>query len=139
MHPHDRRTRYSHNRYVSCNSSSSVPVLVAILQSVTVFLILAAACCFSKFAPDRDSRVLVALSRCLPPNMVTAYFAPVLFYFILFSQVLFFPNQSESPMKFYETCIQAAAALQRRDNIGCLLYTSPSPRDRQKSRMPSSA
>ena len=25
------------------------------------------------------------------------------------------------------------------DVIGCLLYTSPSPRDRQKSRMPSSA
>ena len=25
------------------------------------------------------------------------------------------------------------------DTIGCLLYTSPSPRDRQKSRMPSSA
>ena len=24
-------------------------------------------------------------------------------------------------------------------NISCLLYTSPSPRDRQKSRMPSSA
>ena len=24
-------------------------------------------------------------------------------------------------------------------HIGCLLYTSPSPRDRQKSRMPSSA
>ena len=24
-------------------------------------------------------------------------------------------------------------------NNGCLLYTSPSPRDRQKSRMPSSA
>ena len=24
-------------------------------------------------------------------------------------------------------------------NVGCLLYTSPSPRDRQKSRMPSSA
>ena len=26
-----------------------------------------------------------------------------------------------------------------RENITCLLYTSPSPRDRQKSRMPSSA
>ena len=26
-----------------------------------------------------------------------------------------------------------------RDGIFCLLYTSPSPRDRQKSRMPSSA
>ena len=25
------------------------------------------------------------------------------------------------------------------DRMGCLLYTSPSPRDRQKSRMPSSA
>ena len=25
------------------------------------------------------------------------------------------------------------------DRISCLLYTSPSPRDRQKSRMPSSA
>ena len=25
------------------------------------------------------------------------------------------------------------------DNYSCLLYTSPSPRDRQKSRMPSSA
>ena len=25
------------------------------------------------------------------------------------------------------------------EDIGCLLYTSPSPRDRQKSRMPSSA
>ena len=26
-----------------------------------------------------------------------------------------------------------------KDNLACLLYTSPSPRDRQKSRMPSSA
>ena len=36
-----------------------------------------------------------------------------------------------------------AAGLSNRGNvrlvIGCLLYTSPSPRDRQKSRMPSSA
>ena len=29
--------------------------------------------------------------------------------------------------------------LRIRHNIACLLYTSPSPRDRQKSRMPSSA
>ena len=27
----------------------------------------------------------------------------------------------------------------RNNNVTCLLYTSPSPRDRQKSRMPSSA
>ena len=31
------------------------------------------------------------------------------------------------------------AAQQVEDLTGCLLYTSPSPRDRQKSRMPSSA
>ena len=37
------------------------------------------------------------------------------------------------------TAIQAAKqANMPKDNI-CLLYTSPSPRDRQKSRMPSSA
>ena len=31
------------------------------------------------------------------------------------------------------------AAEEMKLRIGCLLYTSPSPRDRQKSRMPSSA
>ena len=31
------------------------------------------------------------------------------------------------------------AAIAHRQNTVCLLYTSPSPRDRQKSRMPSSA
>ena len=31
------------------------------------------------------------------------------------------------------------AAQQERERESCLLYTSPSPRDRQKSRMPSSA
>ena len=30
-------------------------------------------------------------------------------------------------------------ALEQHDAVSCLLYTSPSPRDRQKSRMPSSA
>ena len=30
-------------------------------------------------------------------------------------------------------------SLRMGDELGCLLYTSPSPRDRQKSRMPSSA
>ena len=32
-----------------------------------------------------------------------------------------------------------AINLQNRNDLTCLLYTSPSPRDRQKSRMPSSA
>ena len=32
-----------------------------------------------------------------------------------------------------------ACAWARARNLGCLLYTSPSPRDRTRSRMPSSA
>ena len=35
--------------------------------------------------------------------------------------------------------LQLAAQLQEAEDRVCLLYTSPSPRDRQKSRMPSSA
>ena len=35
--------------------------------------------------------------------------------------------------------ITGAAVVQRTIESSCLLYTSPSPRDRQKSRMPSSA
>ena len=34
---------------------------------------------------------------------------------------------------------QAVISIGSIDNTSCLLYTSPSPRDRQKSRMPSSA
>ena len=37
---------------------------------------------------------------------------------------------------YWKETIRMAAGF---DKIGCLLYTSPSPRDRQKSRMPSSA
>ena len=39
----------------------------------------------------------------------------------------------------YDAIIHAAIVGGRRDTEDCLLYTSPSPRDRQKSRMPSSA
>ena len=35
--------------------------------------------------------------------------------------------------------IQDDAGRRVAESLGCLLYTSPSPRDRQKSRMPSSA
>ena len=35
--------------------------------------------------------------------------------------------------------IDATIKCDNYESVGCLLYTSPSPRDRQKSRMPSSA
>ena len=38
-----------------------------------------------------------------------------------------------------KNCEKSPAVLQKRDNINCLLYTSPSPRDISGSRMPSSA
>ena len=52
-----------------------------------------------------------------------------------------FPVQAEQLNAAFYARLQAL----RQDNAGatkekpCLLYTSPSPRDRQKSRMPSSA
>ena len=47
----------------------------------------------------------------------------------------------EVACKQYESLMGGLRAIgeQRGWEIGCLLYTSPSPRDRQKSRMPSSA
>ena len=48
--------------------------------------------------------------------------------------------------KYYDTCLNSAATfiiINKKTDVPdgktCLLYTSPSPRDRQKSRMPSSA
>ena len=45
---------------------------------------------------------------------------------VLLTCAIFLPERLAHP-------VAAAVA------VGCLLYTSPSPRDRQKSRMPSSA
>ena len=54
------------------------------------------------------------------------------------------PNDPESELKFKE--VQEAYAIlsdpsekRKYDTYGCLLYTSPSPRDQRGSRMPSSA
>jgi uncharacterized protein YjbI with pentapeptide repeats len=39
----------------------------------------------------------------------------------------------------FDECKMLGSGFAETNIIGCLLYTSPSPRDRQKSRMPSSA
>ena len=46
---------------------------------------------------------------------------------------------SMTQSKIVTTAVIALAAVAVRYGCTCLLYTSPSPRDRQKSRMPSSA
>eukprot|EP00828_Plagiopyla_frontata_P027661 TRINITY_DN3589_c0_g1_i2.p2 TRINITY_DN3589_c0_g1~~TRINITY_DN3589_c0_g1_i2.p2 ORF type:complete len:159 (+),score=17.15 TRINITY_DN3589_c0_g1_i2:375-851(+) len=40
---------------------------------------------------------------------------------------------------FYQSKLSSNNDYYTKQNLACLLYTSPSPRDRQKSRMPSSA
>ena len=50
------------------------------------------------------------------------------------------PDQAEAALNLLQHCSEQGAKLVV-TGVGksCLLYTSPSPRDRQKSRMPSSA
>ena len=49
------------------------------------------------------------------------------------------PSQVDSIIGMEDAGVTATVAPSQVDSIICLLYTSPSPRDRQKSRMPSSA
>ena len=46
---------------------------------------------------------------------------------------------SDQPMSNDETLKGATNRLQNIQHLDCLLYTSPSPRDKRQSRMPSSA
>ena len=48
-------------------------------------------------------------------------------------------NEIIKKIMFQEKAFDVVAHEHMRRELGCLLYTSPSPRDRQKSRMPSSA
>ena len=53
-------------------------------------------------------------------------------------------NELEAKYSFQEDSIERLSGEVRKQQqeillLNCLLYTSPSPRDRQKSRMPSSA
>ena len=49
------------------------------------------------------------------------------------------PFQSPTPCPFLFTCIPSVGIVSCPPDETCLLYTSPSPRDRRGSRMPSSA
>ena len=48
-------------------------------------------------------------------------------------------GQDDNPFSWKDICINIEESLKLDGYESCLLYTSPSPRDRQKSRMPSSA
>ena len=65
-----------------------------------------------------DSEGLL-LTDCLPPE-----------------KIITVPYYAELTFKLHDVIKQKR---HEKLSLGCLLYTSPSPRDRQKSRMPSSA
>ena len=48
-------------------------------------------------------------------------------------------NDDYTPMEFVVYVLQRFFGMSRGQATACLLYTSPSPRDSRKSRMPSSA
>ena len=49
------------------------------------------------------------------------------------------PHADERPLLFFLTQSNSAFLMPELEAESCLLYTSPSPRDRTRSRMPSSA
>ena len=58
-----------------------------------------------------------------------------------FFSVVYFRNRKDSPLNKYLKNYKKALRpyILHAENTRCLLYTSPSPRDRTRSRMPSSA
>ena len=67
-------------------------------------------------------------------------FIPALKHGVKYISISFFLKNPDDPVVWRGPMFgKAIQQLFSDTNWGCLLYTSPSPRDRQKSRMPSSA
>ena len=70
----------------------------------------------------------------LPP----LYSAAIIMQLDVLAQEIYEEHRKKKPTKRFGL-VAGVVALQNPMFFSCLLYTSPSPRDRQKSRMPSSA
>ena len=82
------------------------------------------------FVSDGDTRLLVY------PNAVSR--GP--YVGIIWSEKIFYKGFVAFDFdELLATRIEVLHTYHDREHLRCLLYTSPSPRDRQKSRMPSSA
>ena len=111
-----RYTKYSHTRYVSYNGNSSACTRSSTTDCHCFLRLLASAVVSLHRTGTRacSQRCIVVYPRIWSRHILHRYF-------LVFVQVLFFPNQPEPTLKFYETSIQAAA-LQRRDSIGGWLH-----------------
>ena len=65
--------------------------------------------------------------------LVHTYIATLIYE--IFNPIVFSVVDPDEKLKNFKIQLTKNKSL----NMGCLLYTSPSPRDRQKARMPSSA
>ena len=93
----------------------------------------AAATAFSKLSGDEQGIILGQLRNTLEPRLVM--------YFSSASKelrALLTPAARQQLKTDYEEATALCIKMGMRD-CNCLLYTSPSPRDRTRSRMPSSA
>ena len=72
---------------------------------------------------------------------IPTYFSPISQYQALLNSnsITFEVEDNYQKQTYRNRCYIYGANGKQLLNIPCLLYTSPSPRDRQKSRMPSSA
>ena len=101
------------------------------------------ACMLTFIQPEKERKALkrlvyfsVSLGALLMALMF--YSGPLpLFTKKVWALILATPVQFIAGWRYYRGAWGAAKA--RTMNMDCLLYTSPSPRDRQRSRMPSSA
>ena len=98
-------------------------ILFKALWSATFFL--ASVCSLSSTSVYGQFDLLFDIDPSFSPSQVA-----------VFDQV---ESAIESQILDYKPGVTLSGAVVDVNLIGCLLYTSPSPRDRQKSRMPSSA
>ena len=80
-----------------------------------------------EFALNEDQRMLQDLCTRIAGNFDEEYWQQI-------------DTEHRFPTEFWQVMAeQGLLGIAIPEEYGCLLYTSPSPRDRQKSRMPSSA
>ena len=77
--------------------------------------------------------------KAMTPRVVDNYFPDWMVKWVS-NDLEYFPvTYTNSPYKDFTRCRFFGNMLMEEDKWTCLLYTSPSPRDRTRSRMPSSA
>ena len=83
---------------------------------------------------ERKKGAILSYIQVFLSVVVSMIYVPVLLYFLGQSEYGLYQIVGSffSYVTVFESCVSAGI-------LSCLLYTSPSPRDRQKSRMPSSA